>query len=247
MDKTALAGKRHHLAEFFIYGYDDDKRIFYTIGFNSNEFFGSLTYSYDSVIKANDSFMNDREKLPVWVIWYAFSKIREKDNITEKANVNDIICSLEEYASSVQMKEKLRSEIVEGRGDIAVYGADCQKEIVKSLRLMLENDEFYTDYRHVHLLYEHNKIVLDKMYYIQNVAKANVSEIIDKYKVIMKKSELAKAFYLKAIMSDNDSDLYDKLKNKSIISKIIKFMEDVFNNETGILQEFVYSIKKSLN
>lgn len=145
------------------------------------------------------------------------------------------------------MKEKLRSEIVEGRGDIAVYGADCQKEIVKSLHLMLENGEFYTDYRHIHLLYEHKKIVLNKMYYIQNVTKANVSEIIDEYKVIMKKSELAKVLYLKAIISDNDSDLYDKLKNKSIISKIIKFLEGVSNNETDILQEFVCSVKRSLN
>ena len=78
MDKTALAGKKHHLAEFFIYGYDDEKRIFYTVGFNSSEFFGQLTYSYNAVIKAHDSFVNDREKfgeLPVWVIWYIMSPL----------------------------------------------------------------------------------------------------------------------------------------------------------------------------
>ena len=243
MDKTALAGKHHHLAEFFIYGYDDEKRIFYTVGFNSSEFFGQLTYSYDSVIKAHDSFINEREKfgkLPVWVVWYAFSKIKKKENITEELDVNNILRELEEYASSANMKKKLRSEIIEGRGDVAVYGAACQKEIINSLYEMMNNDKFYTDYRHVHLLYEHKKIVLYKMKYIEKNTNADVSAIIYRYNSVMKKIELAKVFYLKAIMSDNDSDLYDKLKNKSIISKIIKFLEDVSNNETD-------SVKKSLN
>jgi hypothetical protein len=61
----------------------------------------------------------------------------------------------------------------------------------------------------------------------------------------MKKIELAKVFYLKAIMSDNESELYDKLKNKSIISKIIKFLEDASNNEAGILQDFICNVKKT--
>lgn len=250
MDKTALAGKKHHLAEFFIYGYDDEKRIFYTVGFNSSEFFGQLTYSYNAVIKAHDSFVNDREKfgeLPVWVIWYAFSKIKKKENIKENSDIKTILCELEEYASSTEMNQKLRSEIIEGRGNIAVYGADCQNEIIKSLYEMLNNDKFYTDYRHVHLLYEHKKIVLEKMRYIENVTKADVSEIIDRYKSVMKKTELAKVFFLKAIMSDNETDLYDQLKNKPIISKIIKFLEDVSNNEPAILLDFISKVKECCN
>ena len=107
--------------------------------------------------------MNDREKfgkLPVWVIWYAFSKIKKKENITEVLDVNNILCELEEYALSADMKKMLCSEIIEGRGDVAVYGAACQKEIINSLYEMLNNDKFYTDYRHVHLLYEHKKTCL---------------------------------------------------------------------------------------
>ena len=250
MDKTALAGKHHHLAEFFIYGYDDEKRIFYTVGFNSSEFFGQLTYSYDSVIKAHDSFINDRKKfgkLPVWVVWYAFSKIKKKENIAKKLDVNNILSELEEYASSVNMKGKLRSEIVEGRGEVAVYGAACQKEIINSLYEMMNNDKFYTDYRHVHLLYEHKKIVLYKMKYIEENTNAEVSAIIDRYNSVMKKIELAKVFYLKAIMADNESELYDKLKNKHIISKIIRLLEDVSNNESAILLNFISKVKECCN
>ena len=63
----------------------------------------------------------------------------------------------------------------------------------------------------------------------------------------MKKTELAKVFFLKAIMSDNSSDLYDQLRNKPIISKIIKFFEDVSNNEPFILLDFISKIKECCN
>ena len=246
LNNTAITGKKHSISEYFIYGYNDEKETFYAVGFNSLEFFGKLTYSYDEVIKAHNSLIHDREKfgeLPVWVLWYAFSKIKKKNNGAEQVNTDNLIKNIEEYASATVMKDKLRTEIIEGRGESAVYGANCQKEIIKSLYAMMDNGDYFTDYRHIHLLYEHKKILFAKMKYIAIEKNLDVSEIIDRYKLVMKKIELAKIFYLKAIISEPDAFLYDKLKDTHMISKIIHFLEDVLDIESEVLRDYLTAIK----
>lgn len=247
MDHTALAGKTHHISEFFIYGYDDEKRELYTIGFNSAEMFGQLTYSYDSVIKAHDSLMIDREKfgeLPVWVLWYAFSKIKRIHRDVKLNAIDIILNELEEYRSSAVMTNKLRDEIIKGRGSVAVYGANCQKEVIKSLYDMIDGG-FETDYRHVHLIYEHKKIVLSKMHYVADTLKLDLYDIISRYQNVLKKMEIAKVFYLKAIIADLDADLYDQLKDEKIIRKIIKSIEAVSETEPALLKEFIDAVKNA--
>lgn len=245
LNNTAPAGKRHTVGEFFIYGYDDEKEIFYSVGFNSSEFFGKMTYPYDEVIKASSSLVYEREKLgelPVWVLWYAFSKIKKK-NVTNQINGSNIIKDLEEYTFASVMKEKLRSEVISGRGDNAIYGADCQKEIIKALYSIIDNGVYCTDYRHVHLLYEHKKSLFNRIKRLVNARNIEASDFIDKYQTVMKKIELAKVFYLKAIMSNPNYFLYDKLNNKDMIKKIIKFLEDASNIEAEVLRDLLTALK----
>lgn len=245
MSHTLFFGKTHCGSEFFIYGYDDDARSFYSIGFNSSKSFGKIIYSYDEVIKAFDSLVKERDKIdyfPPWVLWYTFGKITKLHTETGTDNIGNILNELEEYSSSTAMASKLRAEIIESRGNEAIYGVACHKEIIKSLYDMIDG-KMRTDYRHIHLLYEHKRLILGKLEYIEKNLDTDIFDTIDKYRKVLKKTEIAKSLYLKGIITESEGSIYDPLKNEKLIRKIIKLLEDILADEPVVLQEFINTVR----
>lgn len=246
IEDTYYYGKEHIASEFFIYGFDNEIRVFKGFCFNKNNILTLVDYTYDELQKAHHSLMVGREKfkdLPIWVYWYAFSRISKKCNISDKCNTNDIINNIRDYNESVNKADILRSEIIEEHGTNAIYGANTMQELLKAFYSLLDN-KTYIDYRHIHLLYEHKRLMLDRLQYLCNYYD-RCSEIAEEYSSIVKNMEICRMYYLKGVMTADPQSLYSQLKNEKVIKKIIATLEKTIINEKNILNRFVDNIIKN--
>lgn len=246
IESTINVNKEHAFEESLIYGFDDEKKVFFSLGFNDRWLFGKMQYSYDEVINAHNSLIKHKaEELPVYVKWYTFTKIELINGVSEEDHLKEIIFEITNYNNSTEQVKKLRSETITERGEKAVYGIKCYEEIVKSLYIMLDSI-IQTDYRHIHLLFEHKKLMIDKLSYISDKLKLDEKKYVDEYNLVLKKVQLAKLLYLKAIIADKDAGLYDCLKDKDIILEIIKILEEISFTEHEILERFIIDANNNL-
>lgn len=231
---------RHNPGEVFIYGYDDVKKIMYSVGFNEKSTYGKVEFEYDMVTAAHNSLLNNQEifrKMPVWVEWYAFGELSflKEPHIDVNENyIMSLITSISDYSYSVQRNDLLRKEIKEEYGEDAVFGLNTQKVYIDNLYLLLE-DKCYIDYRHIHLIYEHKKMMLNKLEYISNLKCCDIDDELNRYKKLVHEVNLARTLYLKGLISQKSCSFYEQLCDKSIIKKIIQIMENLVKSEFNIL------------
>jgi hypothetical protein len=248
ISKVASERNYHKAAEFFIYGFDDNVEKFYSIGFNSQEVFCKIEFNYNEVRTAHDTLINKKElfgEIPVWVDWYVFSYIEPLNQNKIEVQVESTITTFENYLNSIEMTSKLRPEIIEGRGDKAIYGFDTQKEIIKSMSSLLEGN-FYTDYRHIHILYEHKKLLISKMNHTADFLNIDINKILSEYTQVLKNFQVARVLYLKGIITDNSRSIYDMLSDVRAINRIIKLLENSLLIEQECLAEFVIIVKRKV-
>ena len=249
MDEHYLTkGKESALTEFFLYGFNDETETIYSVGFDEKNYFRKLEYSYEDIRKAYGSFINNLDsfgKLPVWMKWYTFTQITRKNDYKPIINVKNIVSEIKKYANSDKQTEKLRAEVVEERGNTAIFGFDCHKEILKSLYALLDG-KFQTDFRHIHLLYEHKKMMLNKMEYIYNQLNIDASSLCSRYNDIIKKYEKARLVYLKPFILNKTNKIYGQLKDHNTINNIIKTVEETMNEEKAILNDFLSNVDSKL-
>lgn len=232
--------RNHIVSEFFIYGFNHETRIFKGFNFNKQNVLTLVEYTYDELKMAHHSLFMGYEEfrtLPIWVHWYAFSSIRKKNNISDSYDINYIIGDLRDYNESKNKIDCLRSEIIEERGAEAVYGASTMKVLLEAFYHLLEN-KCYIDYRHIHLMYEHKRLMLDRMRYLSGIFDG-CDEITTKYADIVKRTEICRMYYLKGIMTADPQSLYSQLKNDKVVKKIIGILESIIIDEKCILDEFI--------
>ncbi len=239
--------KMHSFSEYFIYGYDEELRVFFTMGYDKDGNFESKTYAYETVNSAFDSLKRykSRDVLPAWVIWYTFSSLKRKKQIHNSETILQNISELEEYVLAKKLSSKLRPEVVKTRGGSAVYGIECQKEVLKSWHELL-NGQVCTDYRHIHLLYEHKMMIYDKMCHINKLLNITNIDCTLEYNIIVKKIKVAKSVILKNMILNSSESIYNPINNPYVINKIINILEYIINNESRILQEYITEIKDKM-
>ena len=210
LSNTMFTNQIHYPSEILIYGYDSEKKTVLSMNFDITNTVSKVVYSYDEIINAFDALIHKRESyddFPVWIELYAMRCI----SVEEKARLNtatkeDLILLIEEYISSKQLTEKLRYEVVAERGETAVFGFDSQKEIIKALKDMINGDD-YIDYRHLHLLFEHKRIMLDRISYVLAESETDGDYIISEYKKIYNNIALARMIYLKGLAQKKASNI----------------------------------------
>ncbi|EPR08147.1 hypothetical protein [Ruminiclostridium papyrosolvens] len=236
--------KRHDIFQAFIYGYDDVSNEFLGIGFQDNNTFDYLHYSYSDVSEAYTSCRNGYESSPIWVRLYACVLIKVKNLGEEhKCNFTKIISDMKNYVSSIGYESDLRYEIKVCRGTNATYGINVIKEVIDHLKRLLD-DTWTIDYRHIHLLYEHKRLMKKRIEFLGQIYGFNddkFSKSLSIYTSIEKSFETAKAIYMKSILAQtNYKSIYGCLKNADTIKKIISIYENEIHREEEILSYIIY-------
>lgn len=232
----------HIAAQGFIYGYNDNSKEFYGIGFRKNDTFGEIVYHYDDILKGYQSCLDIYVKSEIWVNWYncVLMKVKEPKEFY-KYDASLFIRDLTNFLNSEGSINMLRPEIRYERGEKALYGIKAQEELISAFNELKEG-LFVLDYRCIHLLCEHKRLMYKKMIYTSQTMGIfdDLKELLIKYEVISKKYKIIKNEYIKYVLIDNNmQNLYGCLKNKNAIEDISKKLTYYTNIEKEILSSFL--------
>lgn len=231
-------GKEHNLIQVLIFGYNDTEKRMKAIGFLKDNVFGIYEQSYQETI---DSYNACRDLYSDEVIWHKLYNailIKVKDvNKKYRFNSSKLIDGIQKYISSCGDASVLRPEIRHQMGDNAVFGIQVYDEVIIHLNNLLEGN-FTMDYRFIHLLSEHKKLLNKKLIYFDehHCGSDRLKGLISQYAHICSSFEWVRSLYLKNVLADNDfKTIYGQLKNKEVLVKIIESIKDIQDKEKIIL------------
>lgn len=235
---------RHFPMQIYIYGYDDEIEMFFGMGYRSDFTFGDVSYRYEEVRHAYQSFCKYYEIQNDWISMYAEIYMKVKEPLKKyRSSSGRILQELKEYYKSEKCMDKIRPEfLIEGECNEFVFGKEAQDIAVKALYKLLDG-EFKTDYRLIHLLYEHKKMVYRKIEKLVQVKKLEEgsNDLKKEYqKQVVKKINKARLIFMMQVIDDNgQKQFYAQLKNKEAILAIIKLLEEAIEKEEEILQKIM--------
>ncbi|RCX12564.1 hypothetical protein DFR58_12168 [Anaerobacterium chartisolvens] len=232
----------HTPHDIFIYGYDDEKKLFYmgdnTIGKYCH---GHVTYE-ELLISLNtlsEIYSGTNEE--IFCHSYrekAFNLIKVKKNVERSGenplfqkeifgiNINKIINDLKEYLLWDNYGEGYR------HSDFYVYGIDCYNELEKFIYYAMETNQ-EVDYRALYSFIEHKKLMLLRIQYLCNEYGLNI--LMDKYTILVQNFNLLMKIVLKANIKVNNS--------KDLWQKAINLLEKFRYDEIILLNEFITKVE----
>lgn len=218
IENSAFFKRIHHPAIVLVFSISFEKRQIGTIMLTKDGNYNIEFFSFEAFSTAFYNYDLDKIKIKTWADWYKIS-ILSSIPFDSTIKCEELIQQIENYITSKDMKNKLRKEIVDDRGDKALYGISVYTELIKSIEES-KNGIQLSDYRHIHLIYEHSKFIGKKLEYLHK--EGLVSEERYKKQVEVEKLlNITRLFYMKGVLSEPDSNLYGPLKDKNIINKII--------------------------
>lgn len=180
-----MGGKNHFLHEELIYGYNDEEKIFYSLGINSDIHYGSIKHKYEDLLYSyNEGIICDRHGDIDWARENRVITIKPiKKDIEYKCDKNNIFDSIKRYLSpSLSCKEnfKLYSPAFKN-----IYlGLDCYKYISECV--INGKDVFPL----LHLMFEHKDIFTDHLIYLntdfnsQNYYKRQITKMAEAIRML---------------------------------------------------------------
>lgn len=230
---------KHNEMQCLLYGYNNTDCIFYGIGFTHNKAFGTIHIPYSEISDSIHYCLAEYPNMNVWVNDYYLTVYRKRDiEGRYKFNVPEFLSSLKNFTDSNNCKHLLRPEIITARGDKALYGMEAQRELISSFSELLQGQNTL-DYRYVHLLAEHKKLMLEKitasLKSIQPQAEGN--DIILQYRELVRNFDKVRMLFMIQVIKD-DGDIYGYIKNKQIIKTILNNLKELTILESSLYQKF---------
>lgn len=230
----------HYVNQIFIYGLNTSRKELYGIGFDVNFRFKKMTYSFEEIRQGYQECVNNIKFEPGWVSKHNVlcMKVREYGK-SYNVNISNIIAEIRKFYSSLGKVKDLREDVINERGNIAHFGFNAQQECIKSVLKLYEN-QYVIDYRSIHLLCEHKKLMYEKLKYIvKNINEEDVT-CVNEFKIIAEGFDKIRWMYLKNVLKDNEMhNIYGQLKNKKIILRIYENLNILSQKEKEIMDIFL--------
>jgi hypothetical protein len=200
--------KYHNPHDLFIYGYDDQKQIFYTMGYNSSGFYSSQEVSYADFSKA---FAHNKQNK---YLFYWTDKIhflhRNDDSIYEMDS-DFIFASLKSYMLGENVSDCHKASC---NSIPKIYDFDIYDKLIEYMPL---SKTCYKDLRIPNLLYEHKKIMRMRFEYMLNnvelpgEVKTQLTEAINQYAQMEKITLKIQSLMIKNDLTKGSENITDKL------------------------------------
>lgn len=232
IENSAFFKKTHYPAIILVFSISFEERQVGTIMLANDGNYRIEKFSFEAFSTAFYNYNLEEIKNKTWADWYRIS-ILSSMPFDSNIKCEKLIEQIDDFITSKEMKNKLRKEIVDDRGDKAFYGISVYPELIKNIEESKKGIQL-SDYRHIHLIYEHCKFVGKKLDYLQK--EGFVSE--DSYKKqveIEKLLNITRLLYMKGVLSEPDSNLYSPIKDKKIIDKVIKNITFAYESQIKIL------------
>ncbi|OPX45891.1 hypothetical protein CLHUN_03640 [Ruminiclostridium hungatei] len=231
-----IFNKNHLLHEIFIYGYDDDKNVFY-MGDNTTGKYNHDQVTYEQITASTNALLeiygdnnedtvlhNYREKS---IYMMSIGKNVERNGQDPffskdvfEINIKKIINDLKEYL--------LLDNYAEGYkySNYYVYGIDCYNELLKFVRYAMETNQ-WVDRRAFYSFIEHKKLMLLRMEFING--NYDLNRLIERYSNLVNGFNILMVLILKA----------NNIKANDLWERIIVKLKEYKEEEIVLLNELI--------
>jgi hypothetical protein len=156
--------KEHYVHNSIIYGYDNTTETFLGIGFNAELLFTYLTFKYNDLEIAFEKGKSYYHISAPWCENNAIELLKLKDYPVEYPfDMQRFLTQLGDYLASVGDNSVIFTYMMSQNR--IIHGIDVYDQVVECLNKLLEGT-VAIDYRAIHLLVEHKKIMLNRLRYI---------------------------------------------------------------------------------
>ena len=201
--------KYDYMHDYLIYGYNDDKNVFYCLGYTNSMYYEEYEVSYDDFINSILYTNTDYTEFNAW-----------KNNIENdyKINLDRIVKDLEEYSESVYNGDGWKNDFIFGMD--AMKALECYFEETGDI-----------DIRYTRAYMEHKYLMWKRFEYITNLNICNLSKWVCEYKLIYEKTKLIHNIGIKYNFTNN------RLSLNSIFRFMGEINEYENNNLNNIISE----------
>lgn len=212
-------GKVHHYHQFLIYGYDDDKQLFFILGYNTNGIIKKQVISYQDFAECEQHNFN-RNLLVI--IEY------EPDSRTFETNISYIAKMIQDYLqgknSGIGLSNILTSEARQ-------YGIKIYDELLieKGLWLLTK------DRRISFLLCEHKQCMAERLKFLEKkgfLSEEDGRRLGEKVQELVALSALIKNYAIKCLVANNNA----------VVQKMKETIEVLRDKDYSFMTEFLNRI-----
>ena len=236
----------HHQA--LIYGFDDDRRVFNAIAFDTSKHFAELEYGYDEVEKGYSAgFLCEWERNETFGV--IFFKICP--NFSHKLYFPNVINALQEYINgSVPRNIRYIQHNMEENSFVqdeqVAFGTNAICRAALILKESMPENFAFVDFRRVHFLYEHAKMLLDRVkYYIEyfQMDDGEYTNLVDQYAGIVQRYQKARMVFLKLRLI-NKQGYTENSRIEKLRDSIVDTLTKIYPDEKRILANILSCMLK---
>lgn len=223
--------KNSHLPlQLLVRGIDMNNNVIDVIYANNNNNFLKQEVSFSCIHNGLFNMCDEVRLRYSWIDKKRIVELHSKNNFVKTKQV--IISDIRSYINSDDCIKKIRPEIIHDYIDRYMFGFNACTGFIDELNLLL-NDIFTIDYRFIHLLYEHKKLMYIRLNYL--FSNEN-SLLLEKYNnVVLLYNKASNLFKKNTLIDSGLVTIYGQLKNKTIIAKIIELLNEANKKEFEVL------------
>ena len=230
--------KTHRIHDSLIYGFNHEKQEFYAITDGAKSgVLQDVVYPYEDVVNGYNAIFNDRNHQA-----HAIAFIKLNSEYCPKYSLEKYLLALTRYANGLPTDEYVYSKWVTSTS--ITFGVCVYDSLVDQFN---EKEALYfLDFRCVHFLYEHKKILLKGLYYLisKGIVPKDFKIAVDKYS--MSKDEISKIRnqVLKYFELQNQNISHEKLDG--LKTKICRSLRDYQAAERNAIIRIIEELKRKV-
>lgn len=224
LERTSEYNKEHLIHEVFIYGYDEEKQIFYLADNVQNGKYVCFTSKFDEIEKG---YWAIGESDDYYTRVHLLEK-RKKEDSKFPLNVEQIKLNLKYYLESIPAISKSFK-------NKSIFGMEAVAYTCKTIQEALEENKIIDDFdvRRFHLFYEHKSLMIKRLCYLD---KHNLIQdgnyFIEEYRFLNKKYYSLRNLVLK----------YNYLADNNLLIRINENLKELIVRERNVLESMIDKI-----
>lgn len=156
--------KKHFVHESMIYGYDNSQKRVMALGYNAEGILNKITFSYDDLIVAFENGKKYYKWTAPWAENSAVQTIKLNDYKSDYPfEIGRFLKELRDYINSTADSERAYCLLIPT--ERLKFGFDIYDSVIDSLKNLYDG-QITIDYRAIHLLYEHKKLIHDRLEFV---------------------------------------------------------------------------------
>ncbi|WP_031341896.1 non-ribosomal peptide synthetase [Ruminiclostridium papyrosolvens] len=253
LPEKASYNKSHFVHPSLIYGYDNKEKKLMSIGFDTDGIFRELTFDYNLFTEAYEDGKQHYKEFAPWAEMEALQLLKpkrldKKYNFAEEKFISEIGCHLQSSGTNGSRVNSLISqEELQSISEIK-FGMDVYDVVLEALQTLSPN-MITIDYRTLHLLYEHKKCIYERLRYVSENRKVDISGLLEEYSdLIASLNTVRLKFYDLEHMFTTGIGL-DDVSQQELMEKVMAMIDMIMaakNQESDLLGN-IYKIIQEKN